>query len=73
MDYSNHGIGLRLGTLLPDGSRLGALDIDRADYVAVARVLLNDPPCGCRAAVNAAKPLEQNQWATIAINMINCS
>ena len=44
--YPNHGIGLRMGTPLPGGGHLGALDIDRDEYVGLGRVLLNDPPCG---------------------------
>ncbi len=34
------GIGLRLGTDLPDGTKLAVLDIDRDDMVRVARVLV---------------------------------
>ena len=39
-------IGLLMGTPLPDGTFLGALDIDHDDYVALGRALLNNPPCG---------------------------
>ena len=42
---ADHGIGLLLGSLLPDGTRLGALDIDRDDYVRVSAALLGNPPC----------------------------
>jgi hypothetical protein len=36
-----------MGSPLPDGATLGALDIDRDDYVRLAKVLLGgDPPCG---------------------------
>ena len=36
-----------LGAPLPDGTLLGALDIDHDDYVRVASVLLGgNPPCG---------------------------
>jgi Bifunctional DNA primase/polymerase, N-terminal len=41
-----HGIGLLMGSPLPDGLRLGAIDVDRDDYVRLARVLLRDPVCG---------------------------
>ena len=41
-----YGVGLRLGTPLPDGTFLGALDVDRNEYVGVSRTLLGDPPCG---------------------------
>jgi hypothetical protein len=44
--YGRYGIGLLMGSPLPDGSRLGALDVDRDQYVALAKVLLNNPVCG---------------------------
>lgn len=44
--YASYGIGLLMGTTLPDGTRLGALDIDHDQYVRVGRALLNGPPCG---------------------------
>jgi hypothetical protein len=44
--YGDFGIGLVMGSPLPDGTRLGALDIDRDDYLRVVRVLLGDPECG---------------------------
>jgi hypothetical protein len=45
--YSQQGIGLLMGSPLPDGTTLGALDIDRDEYVGVAKALLGgDPPCG---------------------------
>ena len=40
------GIGLLMGTPFPDGTRLGALDIDRNEYVGVGKALLRDPICG---------------------------
>jgi Bifunctional DNA primase/polymerase, N-terminal len=40
------GIGLLMGSPFPDGTRLGAVDVDRDEYVGVARALLQDPPCG---------------------------
>jgi hypothetical protein len=40
------GIGLLMGSPLPDGTALGALDIDRDEYVRVTRFLLGDPVCG---------------------------
>lgn len=42
----NYGIGLRLGTVLSDGTVLAALDIDDDLYVRAARFLPNDAPCG---------------------------
>lgn len=45
-NHPNDGIGLRLGTLLPDGTQLAALDIDDNRYVRAASFLLGDPPCG---------------------------
>ena len=44
--YADFGIALRMGTPLPGGGHLGALDIDRDEYVPIGRALLNDPPCG---------------------------
>jgi hypothetical protein len=44
--YAYHGIGLMMGSPLPDGTLLGALDVDRDQYVALARVLLGNPICG---------------------------
>jgi hypothetical protein len=40
------GIGLLMGSPMPDGTRLGALDIDRNEYTALGRTLLNNPICG---------------------------
>lgn len=46
-EYGDYGVGLNMGSPLPDGTALGALDIDRNEYVRVAKVLLGgDPPCG---------------------------
>lgn len=44
--YADNGIGLLMGSPLPDGTVLGAVDIDRDDYVRVTKVLLRDPPSG---------------------------
>jgi hypothetical protein len=45
--FGGYGIGLVMGSPLPDGTTLGALDIDRDDYVRLGKVLLGgDPPCG---------------------------
>jgi hypothetical protein len=40
------GIGLLMGSPFPDGTSLGALDIDRDEYVRIGRVVLRDPPSG---------------------------
>lgn len=40
------GIGLVLGSPLPDGSKLAAVDIDRDDYVRATAALLRSPVCG---------------------------
>lgn len=45
-NFGDHGIGLRLGSVCPNGTVLGALDIDDERYVRVASHLLGDPPCG---------------------------
>jgi hypothetical protein len=44
--YGHLGIGLLMGSPFPDGTTLGALDIDRDEYVRVGRALLKDPPSG---------------------------
>lgn len=44
--YAHYNIGLLMGTPLPDGTLLGALDIDHDQYVSLGRALLGDPPCG---------------------------
>jgi hypothetical protein len=54
--HANFGIGLLMGSAFPDGTRLGALDIDRDEYVRVGRAVLRGPPsdriwkkgAGCR-------------------------
>jgi hypothetical protein len=40
------GLGLLMGSPFPDGTTLGALDIDHDDYVRNGRALLRDPPSG---------------------------
>lgn len=45
-EKANYNIGLLMGTLLPNGNRIGALDIDHDNYVEVTRYLLNNPKCG---------------------------
>jgi Bifunctional DNA primase/polymerase, N-terminal len=44
--YGDLGIGLLMGTPFPDGTTLGAVDIDHDDYVGVSAALLNNPPSG---------------------------
>jgi hypothetical protein len=44
--FADHGIGLLMGSPLPGGLRLGALDVDRDEYVRLAKVLLRDPISG---------------------------
>ena len=44
--YPQHNIGLLMGSPLPDGTLLGALDIDHDDYVALGKAVLRNPPCG---------------------------
>jgi hypothetical protein len=45
-EHADLGIGLLMGSPFPDGTTLGALDIDHDDYVRIGRALLRDPPCG---------------------------
>jgi hypothetical protein len=45
-DQGHHGVGLLTGSPFPDGTTLGALDVDHDDYAPLARALLRDPPCG---------------------------
>lgn len=40
------GIGLLMGSPFPDGTYLGALDIDHDLYVELGKALLGNPPCG---------------------------
>jgi Bifunctional DNA primase/polymerase, N-terminal len=44
--HAHFGIGLVMGSPFPDGTTLGALDIDRDEYVRVGRAVLRDPPAG---------------------------
>jgi hypothetical protein len=44
--YADYGIGLLMGSPFPDGTTLGALDIDRNEYVRVGRAVLRDSPSG---------------------------
>jgi len=44
--HATCGVGLLMGSPFPDGTRLAALDIDRDEYVPIAKALLRDPPCG---------------------------
>lgn len=45
-DYAEMGIGLVTGSLFPDGSRLGALDIDDDRFIRLAQAVLMNPPSG---------------------------
>jgi hypothetical protein len=45
-DFAACGIGLLMGSPFPDRTRLGAIDVDRDEYVRVTQALLRDPPCG---------------------------
>ena len=44
--YGHLGIGLLMGSPFPDGTTLGASDIDRDEYTRIAQALLRDPPSG---------------------------
>jgi Bifunctional DNA primase/polymerase, N-terminal len=45
--YGQQGIGLLMGSSLPDGTTLGALDVDRNEYVSLTKAMLGgNPPCG---------------------------
>ena len=44
--HAHFGIGLLMGSPFPDGTALGAVDIDRDEYVRIGRVVLRDPPSG---------------------------
>ena len=44
--HANFGIGLLMGSPFPDGTTLGALDIDRDEYVRVGRASLGHAPSG---------------------------
>ena len=44
--HGSAGIGLLMGNPFPDGTTLGALDIDHDAYTRLGRALLRDPLCG---------------------------
>ena len=44
--HANFGIGLLMGSPFPDGTTLGALDIDHDEYVRLGRASLIDAPSG---------------------------
>ena len=44
--HSHFGIGLLMGSPFPDGTALGALDIDQDEYARIGQALLRDPPSG---------------------------
>ena len=44
--HAHYGIGLLMGTPLPDGTRLAALDIDRDEHVRVTEFLLGGAASG---------------------------
>lgn len=44
--YPQHNIGLLMGSPFPDGTLLGALDIDHDAYALLGKAILRDPPCG---------------------------
>lgn len=56
-DATSPGIALLNGTLFPDGTMLGSLDIDHDDYVRVTRFLLGDPVCGRFGSKGIAFPV----------------
>lgn len=45
-DYAYLGIGVVTGSVFPDGSRLGALDIDDDRFMRLAKAVLMNPPSG---------------------------
>jgi hypothetical protein len=46
LKLQGQGIGLLMGSPFPDGTSLGALDIDHDNYTRIGQALLRDPPCG---------------------------
>jgi len=44
--FADFGIGLTMGSPLPDGTTLGAVDIDRDEYVGLGEALLGEIVCG---------------------------
>jgi hypothetical protein len=44
--YRDSGIGIVMGSPIGDGTRLGALDIDRNEYAELGRTLLGNPTSG---------------------------
>jgi hypothetical protein len=43
--YGDYGIGLAMGSPFPDGTTLGALDVDHDDYRRLGLALLSNPAC----------------------------
>lgn len=52
--FPRHGIGLVMGSPFPDGTFLGAFDIDQDGYVPLAKALLRNPVCGRFGSKGAA-------------------
>lgn len=46
LTHGSQGIGLLMGSPFPDGTKLGAIDVDRDEYVDLAQLLLKNPICG---------------------------
>lgn len=46
-DFADHGIGIIMGNPFPDGTVLGALQINCRNYTDLGRVLPHKPVCGC--------------------------
>jgi hypothetical protein len=44
--YADYGIGLLMGSPLPDGTHLGAVDIGRDEYMRLGIAVLGNPPSG---------------------------
>ena len=44
--YGQQGIGLLMGSPLPDGTTLGVLDVDDDRYIGIGKAVLNNAICG---------------------------
>lgn len=71
-DFADHGVGVVTGSPFPDGTILGALDIDHDDYVEIAKVLLNSPMCGrigARGAVFFARIRGDGKYRSFSVKL----
>lgn len=70
--YANFGVGIVTGSPFPDGTLLGALDIDDDNYVEVAKALLRNPisgRIGARGAVFFARVRGDGRYRPFSVKL----